>query len=115
MKVTIHWLQVSNLPQPIPFLNVDMCLVENTSERSNGDVAFPGYNRDVNDFSNSAHELNVATLLAGFFEASRFKTALDLAERQRIKPPQPQPRSFESWVGALPAAVPNIAPVPRAG
>ena len=102
MKVTIQRVQISNSPQPIPFLTVDMCLVENTSERSNGDAAFPGYNRDVNDFSKSAYELDMATLLAGLEEAGRFKTALDLADGQQVKPlqPQPRPRSFESWVGA---------------
>ena len=65
-----------------------MRLTENTAERANGNVAFPGYNRDVNDFSKSPRELDMAAALA-----------LDLAEGLRIKPPQPQP--FESEAGAL--------------
>ena len=51
-----------------------MRLTENTAERANGNVAFPGYNRDVNDFSKSPRELDMAAALA-----------LDLAEGLRIK------------------------------
>ena len=65
-----------------------MRLTENTAERANGNVAFPGYNRDVNDFSKSPRELDMAAALA-----------LDLAEGLRITPPQPPP--FESEAGAL--------------
>ena len=103
-----------NSPQPIPFFHVDMGLLENTSERANGDIAFSRYYRDVNDFSKSPHEFDMAALLAGFEEAHRFKTSLDLAEGLRIKPPQPQPRSFESWVGVLPAVVQSKALAPLA-
>ena len=81
-----------NSPQPISFLNVNMRLTENTAERANGDVACPGYNRDVNDLSKSPRELDMAGALAGFEESSRFKTALGLADGLRIKPPQPQPQ-----------------------
>ena len=65
-----------NSPQPIPFLNVDMRLTENSAERANGDVAFPGYNLDVNDFSKSPHELDMAAA-----------SALDLAEGRGLSRP----------------------------
>src|ERR1035441_1317706 len=54
---------------------------------------FLGTMAGVDHLTGAPHELDMATLLAGFDKTDRFKTALDLAEGLGSKPPQPRPRS----------------------
>src|SRR6266704_2054434 len=84
-----------------------MRLVKDASQRADGDFALLRDNRRVHGFSRTPHELYVTALLAGLHEARRFKPALDLTEGLRLKPPQPQPRSFGLSVGESPAVARN--------
>ena len=79
--------------QLVPGLRVDMRLVQNTPQRSDRDFMVTRHNGSIDVAVRLPCEFNVTSFLADLSETRRLKTTLDLAESQRLKPPQPQPRS----------------------
>lgn len=69
-----------------------MGLTEDTAERANGNLGLLRDDGSVDNTAGESNELDVTTFLARFHKASRLKPALDLAKRQRLKPPQPRPQ-----------------------
>src|SRR6185369_2141583 len=96
--------------QLLPFLRIDMCLVQDAAQRTHWDFRLPRNNGSVHDLALSPDELDVTALLAGFDEPRGFQPALDLTEGLRLKPPQPRPRSFALWPVASPVAVRSAVP-----
>src|ERR1700691_5085139 len=52
----------------------------------------PRHDDGVSTLGYRTRELHVTPLLADLFKTRGFKTTLDLAEAERLKPPQPLPR-----------------------
>jgi hypothetical protein len=88
-----------------------MGLVQNAAKGTNGNFGFPRHDGSVDGLLKSPYEFDVTAFLAGFDEAHSLKPAPDLAERLRLKPPQPQPRRYEAAGDAWREAVRSEAPV----
>ena len=97
--------RAARLAEFVPVIGSDVGLAENAVQRADRDLGFPWHNGGIDDLTRAPHELDMAALLAGFDKAGRFKTALDLAERLGLKPPQPRPRSSGPEAAVLLAAV----------
>lgn len=96
--------------ESLPTFRVDVCLVENAAQGTNGYLEFSRDNRDIYCDIRTANELDVASLLRGLDEPRGFKTTLDFAVRQGAKPRQPQPRWSLPTAGGLPAAARSKVP-----
>ena len=71
-----------------------MRLAEDASYCPGRNLAFSWHNRDVDVRTYAADELDVAASLAGLAKSDGLEAALDFAEWERLKPPQPRPRWY---------------------
>ncbi len=109
----LRWGQV--LPSEfVPGFRANVSLVENTPKGANRDFVVPRHDHGVSTARQYSDELYVAPLLADFFKARGFETALDFAEAERLKPPQPLPRFGARLEDGWQLAVRSAVPVPHA-
>ena len=72
-----------------------MALVWKMSLRSETAIlAFSWHDYGIDVQASTAHELDVAASLAGLAKSDGLEAALDFAEWERLKPPQPRPRWY---------------------
>ena len=64
----------------IPLIGGDVRLIKDTVQCADGDFGLLGDDCGIYGLIRLPHELYVASLLTGFYEACLFKTALDLPE-----------------------------------
>lgn len=83
---------IPQLRQLLPFVEIDMSLIQDTSEGANGNLAFSRHYGRIHCVAGTSDEFDVTTLLTGFGKTRCFEPAFNLAEGLRLKPPQPQPQ-----------------------
>lgn len=103
-------IRLSVSAKPIPIIRMDVSLAEYTSQGSNRDFVFLWHDGGVDDIARPTNEFDMTACLAGFNETCGLKAALDLAERLRLKPPQPRPRLCGPSEGAKPGAARSATP-----
>ena len=64
-----------------------MSLAEDTSQRSDRDLALLRHDGGIDNVAGPSHKLDVATLLIGFDEPDGLKSALDFAEGRGLSRP----------------------------
>lgn len=66
--------------EPIPFIRIDMRLVEDTPQSSDWHLWLLGHDRSVDRGAKAANELHMAALLACLGKARRLQPTLDFSE-----------------------------------
>jgi hypothetical protein len=82
--------------QFVQLVAVDVGLIQNTEQSAYRDFGLPAYDRSVDHRTLRAYELNMAALLALFYEPCRFKTVTS-RKRNGLSRVQPRPRRFKGF------------------
>ncbi len=100
------------LRESLPLIRIDMRLTQDAAQRADWNFLLSRDDRDVCRCPGVANELDVAALLAALEKTRNFQPALNFAEWQWSKPPQPRPRWFGSWAAGWRAEARSKAPKP---
>jgi hypothetical protein len=92
-----------------------MGLVENTTQRPDGNLCLPWHDDRIHSPSGASNEFYVAAFLTCLHKAVCLQPALDFPIRLRLKPSQPRPRPFVVLGGEWLAAARSEAPAPPLG
>jgi hypothetical protein len=98
-----------------PIFRIDMGLVENTTQRADGNLCLPRHDDRVHGPRGASNEFYVTAFLTRLREAVCLQPALDFPVRLRLKPSQPRPRRFVVLGGEWLAAARSEAPAPPLG